>query len=183
MDGKKYIGMDVHQSSISIARQGHYRKTIHKEAHVLTLSQAKQVLAVLRYPEKELALIAILTGMKAPEICGLQWKHVNLTDTWLGADGQPIPPKTIRVQKQWCRGQSLIPVPVAAAPAPFSAAAERGGTVAEGSAGEAQIADASGLETRRERTSVSSLVSNGGSTPVVELKLAEPRFNGYFSAE
>ena len=78
---------------------------IRKEALGLTLSQAKQVLAALQYPEKELALIAILTGMKVPEICGLQWKHVNLTETWSDSDGEPIPPRTIRVRQQWCRGK------------------------------------------------------------------------------
>ena len=44
-----------------------------------------------------------------------------------------------------------IPVPVAAAPAPYSATAKRGRTVAQGPAGADQIADASRLETRSER--------------------------------
>ena len=44
-----------------------------------------------------------------------------------------------------------IPAPVATAPAPYSAAAERGRTVAEGSAGADQIANESSMETQRKR--------------------------------
>ena len=65
------------------------------EAHALTLAQVKRVLGVMQYPEKEMALLAILTSMNIAEICGLQWKYVNLTETWFGTDGEPIPPKTI----------------------------------------------------------------------------------------
>jgi integrase len=76
-----------------------------KEAHALTLSEAKQVLDIMRYPEKEMALIAILTSLNVAEICGLQWKHVNLTDAWSSAGGTPIPPRTIAVRKQWYLGE------------------------------------------------------------------------------
>jgi integrase len=79
------------------------------EAHALTLAQVKRVLAVMQYPEKEMALLAILTRMNMAEICGLQWKYVNLTETWLGTDGEPIPPKTIAVRRQWYRGELLEP--------------------------------------------------------------------------
>ena len=72
-----------------------------KESHTLTLAQTKQVLRVMRYPEKEMTLIAILTGLNVAEICGLQWKHVNLTDTSSNRDGEQIPPRTIAVRKEW----------------------------------------------------------------------------------
>lgn len=78
---------------------------IRKEAHALTLSQAEEVLGVMQYPEKEVALIAILTGMNVAEICGLQWKCVNMTDAWSNKDGDPIPPRTIAVRKQWHSGE------------------------------------------------------------------------------
>lgn len=81
-----------------------------KEAHVLTLAQAKQVLGVMQYPEKEMAMLAVLTNMKVEEICGLQWKCVNLTDAWSSADGKPIPPKTIAVRKEWYGGELAGPL-------------------------------------------------------------------------
>ena len=46
----------------------------------------KAVLERMRYPEKEMTLLAIVTGMNVAEICGLQWKHVNLSA--LGRDGE-----------------------------------------------------------------------------------------------
>ena len=76
-----------------------------KEAHALTLAQAKEVLGVMEYPEKEMTLIAILTRIDVAEIYGLQWKYVNLTEAWSNTDGEPIPPRTIAVRKQWYRGE------------------------------------------------------------------------------
>jgi integrase len=78
---------------------------VRKETHALTLAQAKHVLGVMRYPEKEMAMIAILTRMNMAEICGLQWKCVNLTDDWAKADSELIPPRTIAVRNQWRFGQ------------------------------------------------------------------------------
>jgi integrase len=78
---------------------------IRKGAHALTLAEAKEVLGVMQYPEKEIALITILTNMNVSEICGIQWKHVNLTETWSHAEGAPIPPRTIAVRKQWYLGE------------------------------------------------------------------------------
>jgi integrase len=74
-----------------------------KEAHSLTLPQANEVLGLLQYPEREMTLIAILTGMNATEICGLQWQRVNTGESWAFADGEPLPPRTIAVRKQWHR--------------------------------------------------------------------------------
>jgi integrase len=76
-----------------------------KQAHTLTLAQVRQVLGVMRYPEREIALISILTSMNVAEICGLQWKHVNLTNAWSNQDGEPIPPRTIAVRQEWYLGQ------------------------------------------------------------------------------
>jgi integrase len=74
----------------------------HRNPHLLTLTQAKEVLRAMRYPEKEMTLIAMLTGMNVAEICGLQWKHVNLTGI---TAGETIPPITIAVRKRWYRGE------------------------------------------------------------------------------
>jgi integrase len=48
-------------------------------------------------------LMAILADINMSEICGLQWKRVNLNATESDADGDPIPPRTIAVRKQWYR--------------------------------------------------------------------------------
>ena len=45
----------------------------------LTLEQAKTILRSLKYPEREVALLTICTGLGVPEICALRWKHVNLS--------------------------------------------------------------------------------------------------------
>jgi integrase len=76
-----------------------------KGAHALTLAEAKEVLGAMQYPEKEMALITVLTNMNVSEICGVQWKHVNLTEAWSHADGASIPPRTIAVRKQWYLGE------------------------------------------------------------------------------
>jgi integrase len=85
-------------------------KMVRKEAHTLTFAQAKDLLGAMRYPEKELALIAMLTRMNVAEICGLQWKWVNLTDEWSMTDGERIPPRTIAVRKHFYRGE-LVSLP------------------------------------------------------------------------
>jgi site-specific recombinase XerC len=78
---------------------------IRKAEANLTLTQTKQLLGVMRYPEREIALIAIFTGLNMLEILGLQWKHVNLTESPLNIDGNIIRPRTIAVKKQWNHGE------------------------------------------------------------------------------
>jgi len=81
-----------------------------KEARSLTLAQAKDVLAAMQYPEKEMTLFAIFTNMTIAEICGLQWRWVNFTDTWSVTEGQRIPPRTIAVKKEWYCGELSTPL-------------------------------------------------------------------------
>ena len=76
-----------------------------KEALMLSLPQLKAVLELMRYPEREMTLLAIVTGMNVAEICGLQWKHVNLTHVEVDSEGERIPPRAIAVRKQWYRGE------------------------------------------------------------------------------
>jgi integrase len=76
-----------------------------KEAHMLSVPQLKSVLELMRYPEREMTLLAVVTGMNVAEICGLQWKHVNLSDAQVDGTGEWIPPRTIAVRKQWYRGE------------------------------------------------------------------------------
>ena len=80
-------------------------KMVRKEAHALTFAQAQALLGAMQYPERELALTAMLTHMNVAEICGLQWKWVNLTDDWCTAEGERIPPQTIAVRRHFYRGE------------------------------------------------------------------------------
>ena len=86
-------------------------KMVRKEAHALTFAQAKDLLGAMQYPERELALMAMLTHMNVAEICGLQWKWVNLTDDWCIAEGERIPPRTIAVRRHFYRGE-LVSLPL-----------------------------------------------------------------------
>ncbi len=76
-----------------------------RETHALTLTQLKQVMQWMRYPEKEIALFALLAEMNVAEICGLQWKYVNLSNESHLVGEDLIPPRTIAVRKQSYRGE------------------------------------------------------------------------------
>jgi integrase len=91
-----------------------------KESHTLTLAQLKQVMPALHYPEKGIALFALLTEMSVAEICGLQWQYVNMSRNGFAVEDDWVPPKTIAVRNQWYRGEfgpvignrkRFIPVP------------------------------------------------------------------------
>ena len=71
----------------------------------LTLEQLQLLVRAMRHPEKELALFTLLTEMSVVEICGLQWKFINLASVSMWADGEFIPPKTIAVRYQHYRGE------------------------------------------------------------------------------
>jgi hypothetical protein len=73
----------------------------HERPEDLTIAQAKAMLRMMQYPEREIALIAITTGMSIQEICGLQWKHVNLTKDALDCDGDIIPSGFILLKQHW----------------------------------------------------------------------------------
>ena len=45
----------------------------------------------MRYPEKDIALFALLTGMNVTEICGLKWQYVNLSNDRHIVDDEVIP--------------------------------------------------------------------------------------------
>jgi len=74
-----------------------------KERHDLTIDQTEAMLELMQYPEKEMALIAITTDMNIAEICNLQWKHVNLTESIRNVDGELIPARSIAVTSEWDR--------------------------------------------------------------------------------
>jgi integrase len=66
----------------------------------LTIVQAKAILRTMKYPQREMALITMIVGMSISEICGLQWKCVNLTLETVYSDGEVIPPRCILVKRQ-----------------------------------------------------------------------------------
>jgi len=72
-----------------------------KQKHALTVEQMKLLLEALPSPAREMAHLAVLTSMNIAEICGLQWKAINLTDSWPLLDGEVIPPKSILIRLQW----------------------------------------------------------------------------------
>lgn len=72
-----------------------------KRGHRLTISEAKSILRVMQYPEKEIALLTITTAMSIQEICGMQWRHVNLGAAPVDCDGRTIPPLHIFVTQHW----------------------------------------------------------------------------------
>jgi integrase len=74
-----------------------------KEQHHLTISQTKAMLELMQYPEREIALMTITTGMNILEIGNLQWKHVNLSDASRDVDGDVVQPKSIALRPQWNR--------------------------------------------------------------------------------
>jgi len=81
-----------------------------KEAHRLTLTELKQVMQVMRYPERCIVLFALLTEINVAEVCGLQWKYVNLSNNSQKVDGETIPPRNIAIRNQSYRGKFGIVV-------------------------------------------------------------------------
>jgi integrase len=71
--------------------------------HNLTIKQTRAVLELMSYPEKEIAIITITTGMNIQEICNLQWKHVNLSSRPREVEGELIPARNIAVRTRWNR--------------------------------------------------------------------------------
>jgi len=87
------------------ARPAKVPELVRKSTPTLTLGDVELMLHAMRYPEREMTLIALLTDMNVSEICGLQWKHVNLTGAYSNLNGDLIPPITIAVCKRWYRGE------------------------------------------------------------------------------
>jgi integrase len=76
-----------------------------KEPHALSLAQLKDVMNAMRHPEKNIAAFALLTELSVAEICGLQWKYLNLSHTNRLVEEEFVPPRTIAVRLQSYRGE------------------------------------------------------------------------------
>jgi len=69
-----------------------------RHAHALSFKQVVETLAALKTPAREMVLFAIVTSMNIAEVCGLQWKRVNLSEQFATVDGESLPPLTIAVR-------------------------------------------------------------------------------------
>ena len=76
-----------------------------KAAHSLSHAQLRTVLLAMAYPEREVALIMLLTDLSVAETCGLQWKYLNLFSSSRMVEQELIPPRTIAVRNQSYRGE------------------------------------------------------------------------------
>lgn len=79
---------------------------VREPRHALTLEQAGQLVQALS--EKDLrAAVAVttclLTSLNRAEVLALKWGRVNLTAHPMTADGENLPPFTLRVQENWYR--------------------------------------------------------------------------------
>ena len=64
----------------------------------LTIVQTRAILELLQSPERDIAILAVSTGMTVQEICALTWKNVNLSDRAQYVDGEIIPARSIAVR-------------------------------------------------------------------------------------
>lgn len=78
---------------------------VHRDRHVLTLNELKEVMTLMRFPESVIALFALLTDMNMVEISGLQWQYVNLSGNAHLVGEDWVPAKAIAVRNQWYRGE------------------------------------------------------------------------------
>lgn len=73
----------------------------HKRNHTLTISQARAVIRLLKFPAREIALLIVSTGTTLSEISALRWKDVNQTGAPIRRGGVTISPHSIVIRKQW----------------------------------------------------------------------------------
>ena len=78
---------------------------VRKTSHWLTMSELRQAMQLMRFPERHIALFTILTDMNVSEICGLQWGCVNLASYPRELETEMLPPRTIAVRSQSYRGE------------------------------------------------------------------------------
>ena len=69
---------------------------------------AEQVFIALRMlpePLRSMVLMAVLTSANISELCGLQWKHINLTPAWIILDEEGLEPFMIAIRQHFNRGE------------------------------------------------------------------------------
>jgi integrase len=71
----------------------------------LSVDQMRTVLSMLAEPIRTMVLTAVLTSMNISELCGLRWKHINLTPQWAPFEDDVVPPFTLVVRQHFSRGE------------------------------------------------------------------------------
>ena len=67
-----------------------------------------RLVSQMSYPMGEMILIAMFLGMSAGEICGLQWRRVNLAEKKISrSDGEVIPAMSVIVREEVVRNQLI----------------------------------------------------------------------------
>src|SRR6266705_3357862 len=92
-------------SGVNPARHVAIGEMVRKEPHALSFDQAQALLLALTEPVRTMVLCAIVTSMNVAELCGLQWKRVNICPEWIIVDGEAIPPFHIAVRRQFRLGE------------------------------------------------------------------------------
>ncbi len=64
----------------------------------LSAKQLREVFSMMNHPEREIALVSLISGMSVAEVCGLQWRDINLTGT-VSEDGR-LPARSVRASRQ-----------------------------------------------------------------------------------
>ena len=77
---------------------------VRQEPHVLSLDQLRHIMRLMRYPEKSIAIFALSADINVSEICGLQWKYVNISFANRQLDGESLPPKAMAIRNLSYRG-------------------------------------------------------------------------------
>jgi integrase len=78
---------------------------VRKPLHALNFEQGAALLMALPTPSREMAMTSMLTSMNIGEICGLQWKDLNLSEAWQVVDAEAVPPMSLVVRQQWRLGE------------------------------------------------------------------------------
>lgn len=71
----------------------------------LSADQMRTVLSMLAEPIQTMVFTAVLTSMNISELCGLRWKHINLTPQWAPFEDDVVPPFTLVVRQHFSRGE------------------------------------------------------------------------------
>jgi integrase len=111
----KHAKMVTHRVFVHAERVGAFRgrlptegirfpAMVRREKHALTIDQARSVLANLRSPYREMALISMTTSMNVAELFGLKWKRINLSSEAALCDGELVPPESLMVRESYYEG-------------------------------------------------------------------------------
>ncbi|MCU1326439.1 MAG: phage integrase [Bryobacterales bacterium] len=70
----------------------------------LTFEQARAVLAGLKTPYREMALMSMTTSMNAAELFAVKWSRLNLTSESVTCNGEVLPPESLAVRESYYEG-------------------------------------------------------------------------------